>query len=88
MTRIEAARHRLRIARYAIAASALGLFAVLGAAVRASHPATHAGSPSSAATSAAAATSSDDSFFSGGDDGGYSVGPAGSAQPSIQSSGS
>jgi photosystem II stability/assembly factor-like uncharacterized protein len=85
MTRIEAARRRLQLARYAITVSAVALFAVVGAAVRASHPATQ--TSSQPATAASSTSTSDQSFFSGGDDG-YSVGPSGSAQPSIQSSGS
>ena len=86
MTRIEAARHRLRIARYAIGIGAAAALAAFAAAARVSHPATHQGSsPQTASTQAA---TSDDGFFSSDDGSSASVGPSGSAAPQIQSGGS
>ena len=93
---MEAARRRLRIARYAIGIAAASLFAVLGFVARASHPGrSHPGSASSTAAatssdSASSDTASSDSSSFFEDDGSTSssVGPAGSAAPSIQSAGS
>jgi hypothetical protein len=86
MTRIEAARLRLRIARYVIGIGAAASLAAFAAAARVSHPATHhASSPQATSTQPA---TSDDGFFSGDDDSSASIGPSGSVAPQIQSGGS
>jgi hypothetical protein len=84
MTRLEAARGRLRIARYAIGVAAAGAFAVFGVHARAAHPATRTdgNTPSSTAPSEDAETST----FSWG--GSASISPSGGGTPSIQSTGS
>ncbi len=89
MTRIEAARRRVRITRYAIGVTAAAALAVFAAAARASHPgALHATRPSRpAVTSSATSSEYDGSFFDDGL-GSSSFGPAGSAAPQIQSGGS
>jgi hypothetical protein len=88
-SRIEAARRRLRIARYSIGAVAAAAFALFGFAVRDAHPATH-DSGSQATTSdvfSEDSTLQDDSSF--GFDGGGSIGSADSSSaPSVQSGGS
>ena len=87
MTRIEKARRRVTVARYAIgitAAVALGGFAAVA---RVSHPGT-APRVAAARTTVTSTSASDDSgsFFFGQDDGSYSnIGPSGSAQPQVQS---
>jgi hypothetical protein len=88
MTRIEKARRRVTIARYAIgitAAVALGGFAAVA---RVTHPGT-APRVATARTTVTAASTSDDSsskFFGEDDSGSYSnIGPSGSAQPQVQS---
>jgi hypothetical protein len=83
-SRIEAARRRLRIARYSIGAAAAAAFALLGVAARDAHPATHT---SSTAVSASATTqeSQGDSFSY---DGGAYIAPSSSNSPVVQSSGS
>ena len=88
MTRIEKARRRVTLARYAIgitAAVALGGFAAVA---RATHPGT-AQRVTTARTSAAATSSYDDSnsYFYGGDDS-SNIGPSGSAQAQVQSAAS
>ena len=87
MSRIEHARRNVKIARGAIGVAALSLLAIFGAAARSSHPGTHARSQGQASSSAVVATEDDSSSFFG-DDGGSSIGPSGSAAPSIQSGGS
>ena len=88
MSRIEAARRNVKVARGVIGVAALSLLAIFGAAARGSHPATHARSQSQT-SSTAVATDDDSSSFFGYDDGdGSSIGPSGSAAPSIQSGGS
>jgi hypothetical protein len=85
MTRIEQARRRLGIARYAMGVGAAAALAAFAAVARVSHPGTH--NAASTGTSArASASTSDDSFF-GGDDYGSSsdIGPAGSAGAQVQS---
>lgn len=79
---MEAARRRVRIARYAIGASAVSLFAVLGFVARAEHPGT-ASAPQIATSNDPTATD----FFQDDSSQSY-VGPAGAATPSIQSGGS
>jgi len=87
MTRIERARRRVTLARYAIgitAAVALGGFAAVA---RVTHPGT-APRVAAARTTVTSTSASDDSgsFFFGQDDGSYSnIGPSGSAQPQVQS---
>lgn len=87
MSRIEAARRNVKIARGAIGVAALSLLAVFGAAARSSHPGTHSRSQSQASSSVATASEDDSSGFFGYDDG-SSIGPSGSAAPSVQSGGS
>jgi hypothetical protein len=81
MTRIERARRRVAVARYAIGGSALAAFALFVAAARASHPGTHHARRTNGVP---AATSSDESsaFFDGSSS---AIGPAGSALPQVQS---
>ncbi len=84
MTRMEQARHRLRIARYTIAAAAIGGFAAFGIAARVSHPATH----NRASTSSPRTDESDDSGSTFDFEGPPSFDNSGSSAPSIQSGGS
>ena len=88
MTRIEKARRRVTLARYAIgitAAVALGGFAAVA---RVTHPGT-ASRVATARTTVSTTSTSDDSssYFFGDDDSGPSsnIGPSGSAQPQVQS---
>jgi hypothetical protein len=86
MSRIERARRRVTLARYAIgitAAVALGGFAAVA---RVTHPGT-APRVATARTITSSSTSDDSSSsFFGQDDGSYSnIGPSGSAQPQVQS---
>jgi hypothetical protein len=85
-SRIEAARRRVRVARYTIGAVATAAFALFGLAARDAHPATHTGSTaaSSSATATAARTQQDSFSF----DGGSSIAPSASAAPSVQTGGS
>ncbi|HET7450156.1 MAG TPA: hypothetical protein VFJ78_06130 [Gaiellaceae bacterium] len=87
MSRIEAARRNIKIARGAIGVAALSLLAIFGAAARASHPGTQSRSQSQTSSSAVTASEDDSSTFFGLDDG-SSIGPSGSAAPSIQTGGS
>ena len=87
MSRIEAARRNVRIARGAIGVAALSLLAIFGAAARSAHPGPHSRSQSQTSSSAVTANQDDSSGFFGYD-GGSSIGPSGSAAPSIQSGGS
>ena len=77
-SRIAKARRRVRAARYVIGALAVAGFAVIGAAARDAHPATH----HAVQTSDASQASGSFSFGNG------SLGDSGSAAPQIQSSGS
>lgn len=88
MSRIEAARRNVKIARGAIGVAALSLLAVFGAAARSSHPGTHSRSQSQSSSSSVATASEDDSSGFFGYDDGSSIGPSGSAAPSVQSGGS
>jgi hypothetical protein len=89
-TRMDAARRRVRIARYVIAAAAAGAFAGAGLVARAAHPGTHGSS-----TSAQAAIPAEPSLFQqaaaqstfGSGGGSVSSAPA-SSPPVVQSSGS
>lgn len=88
-SRIEAARRRLRIARYSIGAVAAAAFALFGLAVRDAHPATHDSGTAGATSNVSSddGTFEDDNSFSF--DGGGSIGSADSfSAPSIQSGGS
>ena len=88
MTRIEQARRRVTIARYAIGITAAAALAGFAAVARATHPGT-AQRVTAARTSVTTSSSYDDSnsYFFGGDDSGSSanIGPSGSAQPQVQS---
>lgn len=87
MTRIEKARRRVTVARYAIGISAAVALGGFAAVARISHPGT-AQRLTSARTGVAAASSYDSSstFFGDDDSGSYSnIGPSGSAQPQVQS---
>ena len=86
MTRIQQARRRVTIARYAIGISAAAALAGFAAVARVTHPGT-AQRVTSARTSVTTASTYDDSSFFGGDDSGSSsnIGPSGSAQPQVQS---
>ncbi len=81
---MEHAKRRLRIARYTIAAAAIGGFAAFGVAARVSHPATH----NRASTSSARTEESDDSGTTFDFEGSPSFDNSGSGVPSIQSGGS
>ena len=84
LSRIDAARRNVRVARYAIGVGAAAALAIFAAAARASHPATHRSlrEGTSASSSAADQAQADQyGYF----DGGYSIGPAGSAAPQLQS---
>ena len=86
---MELARHRLKVARYAIGITAVGAFAAFGAAARSSHPGTHSAAASSKKTTASAAEgTSDDGTTSSLDLNGSSSFGAASSAPSIQSGGS
>jgi hypothetical protein len=87
MTRIEQARRRVTIARYAIGIGAAAALAGFAAVARVAHPGT-AQRVTSARTSVATASAYDDSSFFGEDDdlgSSSNIGPSGSAQPQVQS---
>jgi hypothetical protein len=84
MTRIQAARTRVTVARYVIGVSAAAALAAFAAVARVSHPATHSTRTQSASTSSSSTASEDDSFF-GDDDSSSFIGPSGSATPQVQS---
>lgn len=88
MTRIEQARRRVTIARYAIGITAAAALAGFAAVARATHPGT-AQRVTSARTTVSTTSSYDDSSssFFGDDDAGSSsnIGPSGGAQPQVQS---
>jgi hypothetical protein len=87
MSRIEKARRRVTIARYAIGITAAVALAGFAAAARAAHPGT-AQRVTSARTTVTTTSSYDDSgsYFFGDDSGSDSnIGPSGSAQPQVQS---
>jgi len=91
MTRIERARHNVKIARYAIGITAAAGLAAFAAVARASHPGTsHARGASGSVSTSSAAASADDGFFLGdpGSSSSSNIGPSGSAAPQIQSGGS
>ena len=82
MTRIEAARKRVTIARYAIGVTAAAALAAFAAAARVSHPGASHATSTSRASSRASAVQQDDSFFG---DSFSNIGPSGSASPQVQS---
>ena len=87
MTRIEKARRRVTVARYAIGITAAVAFAGFAAVARATHPGTSQ-RVTTARTSVTTTSGYDDSssFFGQDDSGSYSsIGPSGSAQPQVQS---
>jgi hypothetical protein len=88
MTRIERARRRVTVARYAIGITAAAALAGFAAVARATHPGT-AQRVTSARTTVTTTSGYDDSSstFFGGDDAGSTsnIGPSGSAQPQVQS---
>jgi len=85
-SRIEAARRRVRIARYTIAVAAAGALAAGAAVARAVHPGT-SGGQSTARTQRQSALPSVSSEFDDAGGGSVSSAPSSSA-PVIQSSGS
>jgi hypothetical protein len=89
MSRIEKARRRVTVARYAIGITAAAALAGFAAVARSTHPGT-AQRVTTARTSVATTSSYDDSssssFFGGDDSESYSnIGPSGSSQPQVQS---
>jgi hypothetical protein len=90
MSRIEKARRRVTVARYAIGITAAAALAGFAAVARSTHPGTAAQRVTTARTSVATTSSYDDSssssFFGGDDSESYSnIGPSGSSQPQVQS---
>ena len=85
MTRIEQARRRVTLTRYAIGIGSAVALAAFAAVARASHPGTH--SAASVRPTATRTSSYEDSTFFGDDDSdSYSnIGPSGSAAPQVQS---
>jgi hypothetical protein len=85
MSRIEQARRRVTVTRYAIGIASAAALAVFAAVARTSHPGTH--SSSTAIANVTTASTSDDSTFYGSDDSGSfsNIGPSGSATPQVQS---
>jgi hypothetical protein len=82
-SRVEAARRRVRIARYSIGALATAAFGLFGLAARDAHPATHG--TGTTARNVTQRQQRDDSFsFNGG---GF-ISPSTSDSPSIESGGS
>jgi hypothetical protein len=88
-SRIELARRRIRLTRYAAGVLAAAAFATFAVAARNAHPGTSSGSSTAGSGSATAVTSSDDSES---DDscgfGTSSVSPSYNPAPSVQSGGS
>jgi hypothetical protein len=84
MTRIEQARRRVVLTRYAIGIGSAAALAAFAAVARVSHPGT-AQRSTTARASVTSSSSYDDSTFFGDDDSYSNVGPAGSATPQIQS---
>ena len=84
MTRIERARRRVTVTRYAIGIASAAALAAFAAVARVSHPGTHR--VATARTTVTTASTSDDSTFYGDDSQSFSnIGPAGSASPQVQS---
>jgi hypothetical protein len=88
-TRIEAARRKLRVARYAIGVTVAAALAGFAGLARVSHPATHHGGSSlSPAAAATDESTNDGGGYFGDDDSSLYLGPSGSAAPQVQSGGS
>jgi len=87
MTRIEKARRRVTVARYAIGVTAAVALAGFAAAARATHPGTAQRVATARTSVTTSSPSYDDSSSFFGDDSGSSsnIGPSGSAQPQVQS---
>jgi hypothetical protein len=89
MTRIEKARRRVTVARYAIGITAAAALAGFAAVARSTHPGTaqRVATARTTVTTTSSYDESDSSFFDDDDDSGsYSnIGPSGSAQPQVQS---
>jgi hypothetical protein len=87
MSRIERARRRVIITRYAIGIASAAALAGFAAVARASHPGTalRVTTARTSVTSTSTSTYDDSTYF--GDDSGSSsnIGPSGSAQPQVQS---
>lgn len=90
MSRIEKARRRVTIARYAIGITAAAALAGFAAVARSTHPGTasRVSSPRTTVTTTSSGYDDSSSSFFGGDDGSAStpnIGPSGSAQAQVQS---
>jgi hypothetical protein len=88
MTRIEKARRRVTVARYAIGITAAAALAGFAAVARSTHPGTaqRVATARTTVTTTSSYDESDSSFFDDDDSGSYSnIGPSGSAQPQVQS---
>jgi hypothetical protein len=88
MTRIEKARRRVTVARYAIGITAAAALAGFAAVARSTHPGTaqRVATARTTVTTTSSYDESDSSFFEDDDSGSYSnIGPSGSAQPQVQS---
>lgn len=81
-SRLGRARSRLRVARYSLAAAAVGGFALFGVAARAAHPGTTSPAPTTSS-----ASDEDEQSQRAFDFGAGSIGPSDTA-PSIRSGGS
>ena len=82
MSRIEKARRRVVVARYAIGITAAAALAGFAAVARSTHP----GTAQRVTSARASVTTASSSSFFGDDSGSYSnIGPSGSAQAQIQS---
>jgi hypothetical protein len=88
MTRIEKARRRVTVARYAIGMTAAAALAGFAAVARSTLPGTaqRVATARTTVTTTSSYDESDSSFFDDDDSGSYSnIGPSGSAQPQVQS---
>ena len=88
MTRIEKARRRVTVARYAIGITAAAALAGFAAVARSTHPGTaqRVATARTTVTTTSSYDESDSSFFEDDDSWSYSnIGPSGSAQPQVQS---
>jgi len=86
MTRIEKARRRVTVARYAIGITAAAALAGFAAVARVTHPGTAQRVATARTTVTTTSTSDDNSTFFGDDSGSSSnIGPSGSAQAQVQS---
>ncbi len=83
-SRIELARHRLKIARRAIGVTAVAGFVAFAFAARASHPGSHAASSPSTGTSEESSVTSSSTF----DFGQASIAPSTGGGAAVQSGGS